>query len=234
MWMVIALLGLAGILFVFRSCRDLPAETVSVTSRAITNVSKALADVASAFSQQNINTSFFSYATSLGQQQYLQFATLKQMEVFTQSDQRSTGFGYIPLPEVIVEARAPVEFTYYLDMNAAWQFVLSNKTVHVYAPRIRFNKPAVDASEITYEIRKGSIWRNHAEAQESLKKSVTFLAQLRARENISLVRESGRNQVADFVQKWLMKSFGDGQEYAVKVYFADEVQKIEPPPDVRD
>ena len=45
---------------------------------------------------------------------------------------------------------------------------------------------------------------------------------MRAKENIQLVRENGRKQTADFVEKWLSKSFTDGKQYPVKVYFPDE------------
>jgi hypothetical protein len=128
----------------------------------------------------------------------------------------------VPLPEVIVVARAPVEFTYYLDLNARWQLVLQDGVLHVLAPNIKFNTPAVDASQIKYEVRKNSAFRNTTAAVEGLKQSVTILARDRARENINLVRETGRRQTGEFVEKWLMKSFTDGKQYPVKVYFADE------------
>src|SRR3546814_8570547 len=51
----------------------------------------------------------------------LQFKKVSQTEIFTHTDHSSTAFGYIPLPEVIVEARAPVEYTYYLDLEEPWR-----------------------------------------------------------------------------------------------------------------
>jgi len=124
----------------------------------------------------------------------------------------------------VVEARAPVDYTYYLDLNAPWRFEIKDNIVHVFAPPIRFNKPAVDASAITYEVKKGGLLKG--DAQENLKQSLTSLVALRAKENIPLVRETGRKQTSDFVEKWLMTSFTDGKSYAVKVYFPDEA-----PPD---
>lgn len=225
MWMVIVFLVLASGIYVFKSLRDLPGDAVSKAATVMDKASKALVDVASAFNQKTITTSFISYATSIRSSQYLQFATLRQTEVFTQTDQASTGFGYIPLPDVIVEARAPVEYTYYLDLNAKWEFVLKDNVLYVLAPRIKFNKPAVDASEISYEVKKGGVFRGKDQAQENLKKSITSLTQQKARDNIGLVRESGRKQTTDFVEKWLMKNFADGTNHPVKVYFPDE-----PPP----
>jgi hypothetical protein len=92
--------------------------------------------------------------------------------------------------------------------------------VYVFAPPIRFNKPAVDASAITYEVKKGYL--KTTEAQENLKKSITSLSVLRAKENIPLIRENGRRQTTEFVERWLMKSFTDGKQYPVKVFFPGE------------
>ena len=219
-WMfVIGAIALNAALFL-RSCRDLPGEAIDKTGRVIEKAGKALADVASAFRQGTITTEFISYATTVTNQHYLQFATLRQTELFTRSEAASTGFGYIPLPEVIVEARAPVEYTFYLDLNAKWNFILKDNVMYVSAPAIRFNKPSVDASAITYEVKKGYLKTD--EALENLKKSVTSLVALKAKDNISLVRENGRRQTTEFVERWLMKSFDDGKRYSVKVFFPGE------------
>ena len=230
MWMGIVLFLVVGGAYVFKSCRDVPGDLIDKTGQAIGKAGNALATVAAAFNQGTVTTSFLSYATSISNNHYLQFATLRQTEVFTQTDEASTGFGYIPLPEVIVEARAPVEFTYYLDLNAKWQLLVKDNVFYVLAPPIQFNKPAVDASAIRYEVRKDSVFRNTAQAQENLKQSITFLANRRARENINLVRETGRRQTTEFVERWLMKTYTDGKQYPVKVYFADESFPGESPP----
>ena len=213
----------AGV-YVFKACVDLPVKVAVKSGDAAREMGKALVDVAAAFRRGTITTSFVSYATSLTNQQYLQFATLKQMEMFTRSDAPSTGFGYIPLPEVVVEARAPVEYTYYLDLNAEWKFVLQDHVIHVQAPPIRFNKPAIDVSKLNYEVKKGYL--KTTEATERLKGSITSLVTLKAKDNIPLVKETGRKQVSEFVETWLARSFTDGKVYAVKVYFPDEKRQF--------
>ena len=220
MWISIVLICVGAILYVFRSCRDLPRDTIDRTAQLIDRTGRALANVASAFNRGTVTTSFVSYATTISNQHYLQFATLKQMEVFTRSEMPSTAFGYIPLPEVVVEARAPVEYTYYLDLNAPWRFELNNNVIHVYAPSVQFNKPAVDASAITYEVKRGYV--KTAEAQENLKRSITSLVVLRAKDNVALVKETGRKQTIEFVERWVANSFTDGTNYHVKVYFPGE------------
>ena len=217
MWVGIVLILAGTGAYVFKSCRDMPVDMIS-------KAGKAMADVASAFKHGTITTSFVSYATTISNQHYLQFATLKQTEIFTR-EQPGTVFGYPVLPDIVVEARAPVDYTYYLDLNAKWQFQVRDNVLYVFAPPIKFNKPAVDASLISYEVKKGYL--KTAEAQQDLKKSITGLAYARAKENIPLVRETGRRQTAEFVEKWLSKTFSDGKQYPVKVFFSDEA----PPPD---
>lgn len=220
LWMfIVGVLALNAALLV-RSCRNLPGEAIDKTGKVIETAGKALADVASAFSQGRITTEFISYATTVSNQHYLQFATLRQKEIFTRTEETTTAFGYVPLPEVVVEARAPVDYTYYLDLNARWDILLKDGVVYVFAPPIRFNRPAVDVSAITYEVKKGYL--KTAEAQENLKQSITSLSVLRARENVPLIRENGRRQTAEFVERWLMKSFADGKQYPVKVFFPGE------------
>ena len=220
LWMMVVFVVALNAALVVRSCWRLPGETLDKTAKVIEKAGKALADVASAFRRGTITTEFTSYATTITNQQFFQFATLRQRETFTRTEESSTAFGYIPLPDVIVEARAPVEYTYHLDFNGTWNFVLKDNIVHVFPPPIRFNKPSIDASEIAYEVKKGYLKTD--EAMASLKKSLTSLAVLKGKENIPLVRESCRQQTTLFVERWLNKSFTDADNYAVKVHFPGE------------
>ena len=214
---VVLILAGAGV-YVFKSCRDLPGEIAVKSGNTVREMGKAMAEVAAAFRRGTITTSFVSYATTVTNQQYLQFATLKQMEVFTETDVRTLGVVEF---EGIVEARAPVEYTYYLDLNGKWDFVVKDQVIHVSAPPIRANKPAVDVSRLTYETKKYRPFIS-SEAEKRLKQNLMGLINLRARENIPLVKETGRRQTAEFVETWLAKSFTDGKVYAVKVYFPEE------------
>ena len=220
LWMVIVfVIALNGALFL-KTCRDLPGDVVDKTGKVIEKTGTALATVAAAFNRGTITTSFVSTATTLSNHQHLQFATLKQTEIFTHHEEKSTAFGYVPLPDVVVEARAPVEYTYYVDLKGKWEMTLKDNTIHVFTPPIRANKPAVDASTITYEVKKGYL--KTEEAQENLKRSITSLVTLRAKDNVPLVRETGRKEIGEFVETWLARSFTDGKNYHVKVYFPGE------------
>lgn len=220
LWMVVTLILTFNAAFLLKSCLNAPARLAEKTGEAIGKAGSSLATVLAAFKQGTITTSFVSYATALSNQQYLQFATLKQHEIFTHKEEKSTAFGYVPLPDVVVEARAPVEYTYYVDLNAEWELKLRDGTIDVFAPPIHANKPAVDASAISYEVRKGYLKSD--EALDNLKRSITSLVALRAKDNIPLVRETGRREISQFVENWLARSFTDGKKYHVKVYLPGE------------
>jgi len=222
MWMVCLLILAASGVYVVRSCIKMPAETLQKGAQLAEKAGQALEKVASAFKQGRVTTTFTSYATTLSGSQYLQVATVKQTEVFTRKDEASVAFGYIPLPDIVVQATAPVTYTYYVDLNAKWDFKLQDGVIYVVAPDIHFNKPAVDASLITYEVKKDSYLRRTHEAMENLKSSITYLSIERAKTNIDLAREKARKEVEGFVENWLSRSFADGKQYPVKVRFRSE------------
>lgn len=220
----VALFAILAAVYVFKSCRDLPGDALDRAGKVVSQAGEQALKVAAAFSKGTVTTTFTSYATTLTGSEYLQFATLSQTEVFTRKDEASIAFGFVPLPDVVVQASVPVTYTYYLDLNGRWDFTVEGGVIHVVAPLIQFNKPALDVSKITYEVKKDSVLRNSAEAMASLKESITSLSYLKARSNINLVRETGRRQVEAFVEGWLAKSFADGKAYAVKVQFRNEIK----------
>lgn len=178
--------------------------------------------VAEAFRRGTVETTFISYATTVTGSNFLQFATVRQTEVFTRQDSASVLWGQLELPDVVVSATAPVEYTAYLDLNEAWSFELSNDTLLVTAPGIRFNRPAVDVSAVHYEVRESSIFRDEDAAIDNLKRGLTAMSAARTEEQRPLVRELGRRKTEEFVENWLVRSFGDGRDYHVEVVFIDE------------
>jgi hypothetical protein len=167
---------------------------------------------------------FTSYAASTRGSQYLQFATLEQTEVFTLTDRATIFWGTVELPDVIVSATAPVEYTAYLDFEDRWDFRLEQNRILVIAPPIRFNKPSIDASQIHYEVRQDSLLRDEGAVLEALRIGLTEMSIRRAWDHIADVREIGRLQTEQFVSNWLVQAFADGTEYEVEVRFADETE----------
>ena len=225
LWLGVVLILVAGVVYCVKRVLEVPERLGDKAIRVIDKAGQKMSDIASAFTRGTVSNSFISYATTISNQTYLQFAMLKETERFTRTESYTTAFGYLPLPEVVVEARAPVQYTYYLDLNEHWRFVLESNRICVFTPAIRYNQPAVDVSALTFELRKGILNYKRNEVQEQLRKAISGMVALRARENIPLVRETGRRQTEQFIERWLARSFADGQQYTVKVFFPGE-----PPP----
>lgn len=229
-----AVLGLAailalGLLYALRRVTTLPAE-LAEQGRGLV---RDLASVAAAFRGGTITTSFASYATEVSGTTYFQFATLRQVEVFERKDEATLLWGQLALPEVVVEARAPVEYTYYLDLNKAWTLKLEGDTILVLAPPIEFNSPALDPSALRFEVKEGSVFRDEAAVLEQLRRGLSDLAKLRARQHVALVRETGRRRTEQFVETWLARAFSDGARHRARVTFPDETPSAPSPPTLR-
>lgn len=216
---IIAIAAVVAGAFLLKSLLEVPRDVAESGRKILGDIQK----IAEAFQTGTVTTTFVSYATEVNGSNYLQFATLKQVEIFERKDRRTALWGKLDLPDVVVQARAPVEYTYYLDLNGEWQMRLENHSVVVIAPRIEFNTPAVDASAIRYEVREGSVFRNEQRVLDQLQAGLMRMSRERARDNIELVRELGRRKTEEFVRNWLVQSFSDGDAYHVEVRFADEV-----------
>jgi hypothetical protein len=223
--LVLGLAGLLGALYVFRSARQLPLEVAQQGRQALEDVRR----IAEAFRTGKVTYAFASEATQLNGSTRLQLATLRQVEVFQRKDEAAVFWGNLQLPDVVVEARAPVEYVYYADLQKAWTFRLERGEVLVTAPPLEFNTPAIDASALAYAVREGSLLRDEALAQERLRLGLTELARRRARQNVALVRDTARQEVQRFVETWLVRSFTDAKDYRVRVVFADEPARLHAP-----
>jgi len=224
---LLALLALVAmlcgsLLYVFHTIAQAPGAAIEQGREAL----RGLERVAAAFRAGTVTTRFAHYATELEGVSRLQIATLRQIELFERTDESTVLWGTVELPPLVVSARAPVEYTYYLDLESEWRFREESSRVRVVAPAIRFNQPAVDVSALHYEVIRGSLLRDEGAALERLQRGLSLLAAQRARDNLPLVRETGRRQTARFVETWLARQFSDGASYAVEVVFRDEIEEL--------
>jgi hypothetical protein len=215
-----------GGLYVFRSVRSLPVDVVEGGRKALHD----LRDVAAAFRTGTVTTTFRSYATDVTGTTRLQFAELRQEELFERRDTEAVLWGTLALPDVVVEARAPVAYTYYLDLDKEWRFRLEGRDVLVVVPPVEWNRPAVDVSALRFAVREGSVLRDEQVALDRLRSQLTPLLDRRAREHVLLVRETGRRKVEAFVETWLVRRFADGAEHRARVVFSDEAAPTSRPP----
>lgn len=217
---MILLLGLAGVgafVYIARSAVSVPA-----------NVVESGRSLLAAFREGTVTTRFVSYAAEMSGSQHLQFATLKEVERFERTDRRTVLWGQLSLPDVVVRAEAPVEYTYYLDLEETWKLHIEGGRVLVEAPAIRANTPAIDISEIRYDVQERSVLRNEEQALENLRRGLSQLAKERARDNVSLVRELGRRKTEQFIRSWLLANYDDVDQFRIEVRFADEREGLTP------
>ena len=220
-FLCILVLSAFGVLWMVRFVTQLPKDMAN----AGVQVLNELEDIAQAFSESKVTHRFVSYTTEIAGTTFLQVATLEQVEVFDLEDSSSVLWGAVELPSVVVRATAPVTFTYYLNLNGEWDLEYRDGLIYVLAPSLGWNKPAVDASSIEYEIRKGSLLRDEELVSMALKQEITGRTAIRAIENIELVRETARRQAESFVLNWLSRNFSGGDRVIVELQFADEVDR---------
>jgi xanthosine utilization system XapX-like protein len=230
---VVTILGILAILvgagaWIAHTVINTPGAAIDKGKELVREVGDQAASVARAFHEGTVRQEFLSRATTLAGTKRLQVATLHQAESFQRSEKDNVAWGMIPLPKVVVLAQAPVEYTYYLDLEGPWEFRQEDKTIVVLAPAITPNTPALDVSALTFYTLEGSIWRDENAARERLRDGLTAALRKRAKENEKLVREVGRKKVAEFVEQWLGEKFGDAKDYKVKVLFPDEVPVVAP------
>ena len=226
--LVLAILVAASIL-VGRLAR-LPGEMAGAIPHAVretaTAVSEGLSRLAAAIRSRSITTTFASTATEIRGTKRLQVAELTQVEVVERRD--AMQFFGVPLPDVVVSARAPVTFTYVLDLDGRWDFDLTERTVTVLAPPLAWNAPAVDVSGLTFVKTQTSILRDEAPVVEELRVSLTAMFRQRARQNVPLVRETARHEAEEFVRSWLLRAYGVPEDVRVVVRFRGEPETIAP------
>ncbi len=221
--------------FVIIRVTSIPGDVVAGTRELARDAVDAVERIAEAFHTGTVQTSFVSYATEVSGSAFLQFATLDQTEVLQRTDSASLLWGRLRLPDVMVEARVPVRYTYYLDLEDEWLLTLEGTTVNVLAPGVRANRPAVDASAIEYRVQADSVLRDADAVLEQLRLRITDQLAARAGENIALVRELGRRKTADFVRTFLLSQFGEDMDgYRIEVRFRDEFDSLpaSPEPDL--
>ncbi|HEV8631802.1 MAG TPA: hypothetical protein VGV61_15915 [Thermoanaerobaculia bacterium] len=214
--LVLVLAG--GAWYALHLLRELPGEVAAQGRKLVHEVG----DLARAFQTHTVERRFAAFTTRLEGTNYLQVATLQQTQVFELEDNSALLWGTLELPTVVVRATAPVQYTYFVDLEGTWRFELRQRRVLVLAPILRFNKPAVDVSRMRWQVVRGSLLRDEAAVTEQLRREISGRAAIQAVASLPAVRETARAQVARFVRTWLLQSFPDAQGYEVKVYFADE------------
>ena len=182
----------------------------------------AVRHMADGFRTGEVETTLRSYGAQVHGTSRFQFAELKQLESFERKDSTALAWGAIPLPDVVIEARGAVVYTYVLDLQKRWDLKLTGRIVEVVAPAPEFSTPALDPSTLAFETKQGSVLRDEEAVRKALQTGLAGLLDQRAREHLPLVRETGRKTTEDFVRNFLLSHYDDAAGMTVRVRFADE------------
>lgn len=228
-----------SLVFIWKAM-NLPGETLGgaaeSTGRVVERAGRGVLEFARNVKNGTITTNIKSQFVDIEGVQKLQVAELSQVERFERQEDYSYFWNLLPTPTVIAEVEVPVTYVYYLDFNEEWQceFDEIREKLTIVAPLIKWNQPSIDMSQLKTSVSGSIIRFDEAEVEENLKKGITAeLNDVRAVENVKVVREVARNTVRDFWRNWLRdKASPDGYSpKSVEVFFADEESPIVAPED---
>ena len=183
--------------------------------------SSAVDHLMDGFRRESVETRFLSFATTVAPLKRLELAKLNQIEILERSSQPQLFWKTLNLPEVVVRATVPVEYRYYVEINDKWQVKMENQVLTMIAPALFAGTPSPDISQLQFEVRKGSFFRNEKEVARALQNEISGLLQKRGAESVALVRETARLQVKSIARQWLLS---ESKQAEIKVQFADELR----------
>lgn len=212
------IIGVTAVLFL---------SLIYVTSLCMRSPESVIKDIAHSITSGKIVTEFRDYVTKVRGLNYLQVASLESVDTFSKTHSKNLLWNSVSLPDVEVHVNAPINYTYYLDLKEKWEFTWQEheQGIMVIAPKLQWNKPAIDVSQMSISIEKGSAFRDEEEVKELLMKELTRLSEKMAEEKIPLIRELARRETRLFIQNWFINvKFANAEinPHIQSVYFANE------------
>ena len=201
---VFIVMFMIGLIYFIRPISNKVNQVVSEIYEPLRKVK----EISKFFSDGSITTVFTSKASEIAGSNNLQFAKLKQLEVFEKNEIRR--YFNFQVAEASVRVSIPVEYNYYIDLKAAWKFVynLEKNTIHIYVPKISFNTPSVDVSGMEVEMKK-SVFINEKKLKDKIFSRITKSLDEKANENINIIREVARRETESFVRNFLSHNFSN-------------------------
>lgn len=208
--------------------------TTDRIGKGLDQAGDATARIAEAFQKGEVASRWESYVAETEGTNRLQVARLRTVETVTRTDKKTIAWDMIILPDLTIRMEAPVEYVFYLDLEGSWEFFWNENEggITVLAPEIRYNRPAVDISNMRFTTLEGSLLRREKPVRNRFVRDMTRVLRTKAGEKIPQIRETARDEVRTFVQNWFVAlAFPDAPAppSVEAVYFADET-----PPETLD
>jgi hypothetical protein len=133
----------------------------------------------------------------------------------------------VPVGKTVAQIRVPAVYRYHIPLATDWTFRLSGNALIVIAPRVRPTTPvAINTGKL--ESFTSGVWSplTGGEATAALQRSITDTLNKKAEspDLMKLQRESARQTVTEFVQKWVLQQtqWRSARPPAILVFFEDE------------
>jgi hypothetical protein len=229
---LITLIIVCGILYIpakMLGIIELPFHTAESISSSVADSLKSAERIAVAFQSGSIKSDFRDYVSTLSTGNNLQVTTLRTDESISRSESKSYLWGYVG-GEATVELRFPVEYVYTIDLNDRWDITWHDETneIFVQAPKIEFNTPSIDYSQLKKETRQGSIFINETRMHNEVKEMIMDELNQRAEKKIKIILEAARNETKKFFESFIENQIETSSTYKpnIVVTFANEVVTI--------
>lgn len=106
----------------------------------------------------------------------LELATVRQVETFTRSDQRSWLWGLVDLGTNTVQVSVPVTYRYHVPLREHWQLKIQGNLVSVQAPALRAAlPPAIHTDQLVTLSVRGWARGSTASLRLGLERQITPL-----------------------------------------------------------
>lgn len=150
--------------------------------------------------------SFTSYVHEARGLQRVELYETRSVEIIERTSKYSLFWDFLKFPDLVVLARVPVRYSYYVDLTEPFEISLRDGRTIVNAPALRAGLPTADVSGISYEVKSGSLFRNSFNAFEELRKTITPLLQENAERQLPSAFEPARKQLMELLKNWCSAS----------------------------
>jgi hypothetical protein len=180
------------------------------------------------FTDADITQRFVSSLPELTAELNLEVATVRQVETFTRSDQRSLLWALLDLGTNTVQVSVPVTYRYQIPLREAWHLKAEGSLVIVQAPALRAAlPPAIHTDQLVTLSVRGWARGSTASLRLGLERQITPSLNRSADDprRLNLVRDTCRRSVVAFVRLWLEREgqWGAAAFSQIEVKFADEL-----------
>lgn len=231
-WVLALALVIGGALFAFVYTSRQTGKAARAIGEAASATAQQAASLARGFLSGEITETFLSSLPEIDTSGngLLEVGTLQVTETFIRTDERRVLWDTFSLGTTISEIRVPVTFRYHLRLDDPWRLEVSQQVCTVYAPPIRPTQPpAIHTEGLQKRVDEGWLRFDADEQLATLERSMTPRLRQMAGDprHLALIRESGRDTVAEFVRGWLLMENQWGEEgiRAIEVIFPDEVEE---------